>query len=53
LNPGIGGTKVVPQEAVPGFVAAKQWLRELETWLCRAVAGRLTERGELEVQVPN
>lgn len=54
LNPGVGWTQMVAQQAVLGFVAAQQWVRDLEeAGLRRAVPGRLTERSQLEVQVPD
>ena len=45
---------MVPQEAILGFVTASQRLRDLqEPGLRGAVAGRLAECRQLEVQVPD
>ena len=45
---------MIPQQAILGVVTAQQWLRDLqESRLRRAVAGRLAQRSQLEVQVPD
>ena len=54
LYAGVAGTQMVAQEPILGLVTAQQRLGDFEeSGLRRAVARRLAERRQLEVQVPD